>query len=146
MLFSDNREQLRRFFVESWRKRREGTPLEPLEALISDIVLEHPEYHRLLEDEDALDRDWTPEEGESNPFLHMAMHISIREQIAAERPIGIGSVMQRLEQRTGNRHEAEHLAAEALAELLWEAQRSGQPPDEQVYLERLTLYASTRRR
>src|SRR5512146_1951833 len=89
MLFSNDRTTLRRTFQTAWRKRRDGLPLEPLEAMIADVVALHPEYHRWLESEEALDRDWSPEAGETNPFLHLGMHIAIHEQLSTDRPAGI---------------------------------------------------------
>jgi hypothetical protein len=138
-LFNDaGRDQLRAFFFEAWRKRRERLPASPLELLIGDVIELHPEYHALLEDPDgAVDRDWRPESGDSNPFLHMGLHIAIREGAAADRPAGIAALRTTLITRAGDEHAAEHALLECLAETLWEAQRAGLPPDEQRYLERV---------
>ncbi len=135
MLFSNDREALRRFFITSWRKRRDASPLEPLEALVSDVVIDHPEYHPLLEDDRALDRDWLPEEGQTNPFLHLAMHVAIREQLASGQPPGIEPAWQALLARTGDRHHAEHAMLECLGEVMWQAQRNGTEPDVAAYLD-----------
>lgn len=138
MFYGDDRGALRRKYLEAWRKRREGLPMEPLEAQIADVVALHPEYHALLEDpERATDRDWTPEQGESNPFLHMGLHLAIREQVSLDRPAGIRAVHQSLTGRSGDPHAAEHRMIDCLATALWEAQRAGLPPDETLYLERL---------
>lgn len=124
-------------YLEAWRKHRQGLPLEPLEAQIADVIAEHPEYQELLNDpDDALSRDYTPEGGQSNPFLHMAMHLAVRDQVATDRPLGIKAVFQQLLKRR-DRLDAEHLIAEHLAEMIWQSQRSGLPPDEQVYLRRV---------
>ena len=85
----------------------------------------------------VLDRDWTPDSGESNPFLHMGLHIAIREGAAADRPAGIRALRERLIALAGDEHDADHGMMECLAETLWEAQRAGLPPDEQGYLERV---------
>lgn len=141
MLLPSDREGLRAFYVEAWRKRREGLPAEPLEIQVADIVAEHPEYQPLLEgDEDTLQRDWTPEGGESNPFLHMGLHLALREQVATDRPAGIAGLHRSLAARLG-RHEAEHRMAECLAEALWRAQRDNTLPDEAAYLESLRRLA-----
>jgi len=135
MLGSD-RQQMRQVFVEAWRKQRDGVSMEPLEHMIVSVVLEHPEYHELLADpENALHQEFPPEAGESNPFLHMAMHISLQEQISTDRPSGITGLYQRLTQRLGDVHEAEHQLMECLAHMLWEAQANQRMPDEQAYLE-----------
>lgn len=136
--FADqSRDQLRRAYVEAWRKRREGRPLEPLEAQIADVIEQHPEYHAMLEDEAALERDFLPEHSQSNPFLHMGLHLAVRDQVATDRPPGIRAVFTALAQRLGSGLEAEHRMIECLAEAMWNAQRTGLPPDERAYLERV---------
>ena len=140
MPFFDNqsRDQLRRVYIEAWRKRRAGLPIEPLEAQVADVIALHPEYHAALEGgEDTLARDYTPEGGQSNPFLHMGLHLAVRDQIATDRPAGIRKAFQSVAARLGSEHEAEHRIIECLAEAMWEAQRSGRPPDEAAYLQRV---------
>ena len=140
MPFFDNqsRDQLRRVYIEAWRKRREGLPIEPLEAQVADVIALHPEYHAALEGgEDTLARDYTPEGGQSNPFLHLGLHLAVRDQIATDRPAGIRKAFQSVAARLGSEHEAEHRIIECLAEAMWEAQRSGRPADEAAYLQRV---------
>jgi uncharacterized protein DUF1841 len=140
MPFFDNqsRDELRRVYIEAWRKRRAGLPIEPLEAQVADVIALHPEYHAALEgDADALERDYTPESGQSNPFLHMGLHLAVRDQIATDRPAGIRQAFQTVAAHLGSEHEAEHRIIECLAEAMWEAQRSGRPPDEAAYLQRV---------
>lgn len=137
MLLPNSREELRAFYVEAWRKRRERLPAEPLEVQVADVIEQHPEYHRLLEDDpETLAREWTPEGGESNPFLHMGLHLAVREQAGTDRPAGIAAIYGALVARLG-RHEAEHRIAERLAEALWQAQRNQRAPDDVSYLETL---------
>jgi len=138
MLFGDDRSQWRRYLCEVWRKQCSGQPLEPLEWVIAGVVDRHPEYHPLLaEPETALTRDYFPELGETNPFLHLGMHIAIQEQLVSNRPAGVADIYQRLAQRLGDPHQAEHLMIECLGETLWEAQRTGSAPDEGRYVHRL---------
>jgi hypothetical protein len=133
-----NREQMRRMYLDAWRKFTVRAPLEPLEAQLAAVIAEHPEYVTWLESgEKALTAEFTPEAGRQNPFLHMGLHLAIREQVATDRPAGIAEVHQKLSARLGDPHAAEHAMLEALAEALWDAQRTGRPPDEQAYLERL---------
>jgi hypothetical protein len=133
-----NRDQLRRMYVESWRKYSAHLPLEPLEAQLAAVIVEHPEYVQWLESgEEALAAEFTPESGQQNPFLHMGLHLAIREQAATNRPTGIAAIHAKLTKRMGDVHAAEHAMLEPLAEALWEAQRHGRAPDEQAYLERL---------
>ena len=135
MMFSQDRMELRQLFFESWRKYQAGEELEPLATLVAEIVKFHPEYHAIIGDpERYADHDWPPEHGETNPFLHLAMHIGIQEQLGTDRPTGFRALYQRLVQKHGHPHEAEHQVMDCLAEGLWRAQRDGQPPDEQAYL------------
>lgn len=146
MIFSDKREDLRQMYIDVWRKRENSQPLTALEDMIAGVIDEHPEYHAMLaEGESNLDRDWTPEHGETNPFLHMGMHMAIREQLSTDRPGGIRAAHQALAQKLGDPHAAEHAMQEALGQTLWEAQRSGTPPDEQAYLARVRELAGIRR-
>ena len=125
-------------YLQAWRKYSGRLPLEPLEAQIAAVIAEHPEYVPLLESgAPALSADYTPEGGRENPFLHMGLHLAIREQLATDRPAGIAQMHEALSRRLGSAHAAEHAMLEPLAEVLWEAQRSGRMPDEQRYLERL---------
>ena len=133
-----NRDQMRRMYLEAWRKFSARQPLEPLEAQLAAVIAEHPEYVQWLEAGDAaLGAEFTPEGGRENPFLHMGLHLAIREQVATNRPAGIAEVHKKLSVRLGSPHEAEHAMLEPLAQALWDAQRQGRMPDEQAYLERL---------
>jgi hypothetical protein len=135
MLFGQNRDELRRFYLQTWQKHCQQQPLEPLETLIAQVIIMHPEYQPILANEEqALGAEFTPEHGQSNPFLHMGMHLALHEQIATNRPDGIRQVHDTLQQRLGM-HEAEHRMMECLGQTLWEAQRSGRMPDEQAYME-----------
>ncbi len=136
MIFRNNRDDLRRFYIDSWRKYRNKEMLQPLETMVAEVISQHPEYHALLEKGEAfLDQDFMPEQGQTNPFLHMGMHLAIREQLGTERPFGIKEVHTTLLMRIGDPHEVEHRMLECLGEAMWEAQRSGTPPDEASYLE-----------
>ncbi len=138
MFFANaGRDELRRRYVNAWQRHREGLPLEPLDAQIADLIALHPEYHALLESPEGAAQDFTVEQGRSNPFLHMGLHLAIREQVATRRPPGIELVHQKLTRLLGDAHAAEHRMIEVLAEALWEAQRAGRAPAEQRYLERL---------
>ncbi len=135
-MFGSDRNQMRQVFLTAWQKQRDGVSMEPLEQMVASVVLEHPEYQGLLGDpERALHEEFPPEAGKSNPFLHMAMHISLQEQISTDRPAGITGLYQRLIQRLGDVHDAEHRLMECLAHMLWEAQVNQRMPDEQAYLE-----------
>jgi hypothetical protein len=132
------RSSLRRMYVEAWRKHRGSLPVEPVEAQIIGVIEQHPEYWQLLESgSEELERDYKPEDGKTNPFLHMGLHLAIREQVSTNRPAGITSVHRSLAAKLGDVHTAEHTMIECLGQSLWQAQRSGLPPDEAAYLESL---------
>ena len=134
-MFGNDRTGMRRVFTEAWRKQQRGEAMDPLETLIADIVRQHPEYHQLLQDpERALERDFSPDGGETNPFLHLGMHISLQEQVGTDRPAGITLLYRQLVMKTGDPHQAEHRMMECLGRMLWEAQRAGRMPDEAAYL------------
>lgn len=135
---TQSRDQLRAVYIDAWRKRRAGLPMEPLEMQVADVIELHPEYQSSLgAGDEAIDRDYTPEGGQSNPFLHMGLHLAVRDQLATDRPPGIRRAFEDVVRRMSDPHEAEHRMIDCLAETLWEAQRSGLPPDEQTYLERV---------
>ena len=137
-IFNPTREEVRRFFCDTWKKKTEGHILDQMETLASDWMAEHPEYHALLNDpEGALAQDYTPERGETNPFLHLSMHLSISEQISINQPPGIKGIAQTLTQKVGSEHEAQHLMMECLGQVMWEAQREGEQLNPEKYLEAL---------
>ncbi len=132
----EERDKSRRFFIDVWQKYSVGNVLEPLESLIAGVIIQHPEYHKLLEDSSAaLETDFDPDAGESNPFLHMGLHITIQEQVGADRPMGIRELYEIGLERQGDPHMLEHRIMECLGEVLWRAQRDQTMPDEVAYLE-----------
>jgi hypothetical protein len=136
MIFGQDRNELRQMYVDAWRKSTTGALLSPLEAQVASVIEDHPEYQHLMTG-DAIEASFAPEGGQTNPFLHMGLHLAIREQVATDRPPGVAALFNSLLIKTGDTHEAEHKALECLAETLWEAQRNNAVPDEAAYLERL---------
>jgi Domain of unknown function (DUF1841) len=143
-----SREQLRQMYLASWRKFRAQEPLQPLEKQVAAVIAEHPEYIAWLETgEEVLAADFTPEGGRENPFLHMGMHLALREQLSTDRPAGFAALHRRLCEHYGDAHAAEHALLTPLAETLWEAQRANRAPDESEYLRKVeALVARTLRR
>ncbi len=135
-MFNPSRDQARQFFFAAWAKYRRGGILTALEDKAVAILLEHPEYHAIFEDPEAnLDRDWGPESGQMNPFLHVGLHLAVAEQLAIDQPSGIRDLHERLLARHGgDDHRARHDILEALAETIWQAQKSQQPLDGELYL------------
>jgi hypothetical protein len=140
-MFSPSRDEVRDMFFAAWRGYREGRPLSGIEALALDVMLQHPEYHETLEHPERYrDRDYVDE---SNPFLHMSLHLALEEQLSIDQPPGIRRAWQALLARAGERHGALHEALECLAETVWRAQRDGLPPDAAAYLSCLERRART---
>jgi Domain of unknown function (DUF1841) len=134
----ESRASMRRRYLDAWRKFCAREALGSLEAQLAAVIAEHPEYVAWLESgEEALSAEFTPQRGRQNPFLHMGLHLAIREQVATDRPAGIAALHAALALRRGDAHAAEHAMIESLAEMLWQAQRTGKAADETVYLEHL---------
>ncbi len=143
MIYSQDRSKIRQQYLDVWTKANNGQTLDALEELIADVIREHPEYHPLLQQADAaIDSEFYPEHGTTNPFLHMGMHIALREQVGTDRPAGIADITRKLLLRYRDSHEMEHQMMECLGKSLWEAQRNNTAPDEQQYIESLRELAS----
>lgn len=135
-MFSPTRNQARRFFIETWAKFRRSEPLLGLEQTALDVIILHPDCHSLLEQPARyLERDYLPEAGDLNPFLHLALHLAVAEQLAIDQPAGIAERFKDLRRRSGSEHDALHGVVECLGEVLWQAQRTGVALDERLYLE-----------
>ena len=135
-MFAPSQNDVRRFFCDTHRKRREGAPLTPMELLAADWIAEHPEYHAELDDlAAALAAVYDVESGRSNPFLHLSMHLTITEQVAIDQPRGIKQAYELLAARRNSAHEAHHEVMECLGEMIWASQRSGLPPDGLAYID-----------
>lgn len=132
---SYTREQLRQTYADAWRKHQTHVPLTPLEAMIADVIGLHPEYQAVVGDAGtAMTFEPSNSGGTENPFLHMGLHLAVREQISIDRPPGIRELHSRLHAQHGELHRAEHELMEALGETLWQSQQTGRPPDEAHYL------------
>jgi hypothetical protein len=135
-MFNPTRDQARRFFLEAWRKHRSGEIVSPLENAAIRLIAQHPEYHALIEEgEAALSREWTPDSGEANPFLHLSLHLAVEEQLSIDQPPGLRAAFETLLARRGERHAALHDVLECLGETLWQAQKSQSPPDGEAYVD-----------
>ena len=136
MIFGSDRDELRQMYIDAWRKSCAGELMSPLESQIAQIIQEHPEYQSAMT-ADTLEESYAPEGGKTNPFLHMGLHLAVREQVATNRPQGIAEVFEQLLTKAGDRLAAEHQVLDCLAEALWTAQNNNAAPDEQAYLESL---------
>lgn len=135
-MFNPTRDQVRDFFFETWRKYRAGAPLEGLETVALQVLLLHPEYLKVLEDrERSAAREYFPEAGETNPFLHLSLHLALEEQLSIDQPPGVARRFGDLLAKTGDRHEALHEAIDCLGEMIWRSQKDKAPPDAGPYLD-----------
>nr|WP_281719689.1 DUF1841 family protein [Nitrosomonas nitrosa] len=135
-MFNPSRTQVRQLFFDTWRKYHGQEILSGIETIALEVILLHPEYQGILDDvERYRDKDYFPEMGETNPFLHMSMHVAIKEQLSIDQPIGIRQKFENLRAKTGDEHSATHIIIECLAEMLWQSQRHQTPPDAQIYFD-----------
>lgn len=142
MLFNPSRDQVRQFFCDTWRKHLERLPLVGAELAAADICARHPEYHELLTNpERAMEKEWTPEGGQMNPFLHLSLHLAIHEQVSIDQPPGIRGAFNALREKR-DAHAAEHVLLECLGEIIWRAQREGGGMDALAYVESIKRRAS----
>lgn len=135
-MFNPSRDQARQFFFDTWRKYRQREILSGMEDMALEVILLHPEYQVILSDADRYrDKDYLPEMGGANPFLHMSMHVAIKEQLSIDQPVGIRERFEHLLKRTGSEHDAMHQIMECLAEMIWQAQRSQSAPNAEIYFD-----------
>ena len=142
-LFNPSRDEVRDFFFEAWAKAKATQPLTDLEKIALDVMHMHPEYHAILENPELFrHQNYFPEFGETNPFLHMSLHLSIHEQLSINQPIGIAEIYTQLKLKHQNVHDAQHAILECLAETIWLAQRNNSGMDSAHYLQLLQQKAS----
>ena len=134
-MFDPSRDQARQFFVESWRKHKNREVLTQLEIIAADLIAHHPEYQALLDNPDGIQKDFSVDDGQINPFLHLSLHLAIEEQLSINQPPGIREAFEQCQARHGDRHAALHDVLEALGETIWRAQRDKAPLDGLAYVE-----------
>ena len=143
-MFQPNRAEARRFFFDTWARYRAGLPLEGAQTLALEAIHGHPEYHAVLDDAERFEeREYFPEQGETNPFLHLALHVAILEQLSIDQPPGIRARYERLRQTLGDAMQAQHALMDCLAEALWQSQRQGAPLSEALYADCLERQAAS---
>jgi hypothetical protein len=135
-MFTPSRDQARRLFFETWTKSVRGEALSGLEQTVLEVVLLHPEYHAILEQPDRhAERDYWPDAGDLNPFLHLSLHLAVAEQLSIDQPVGIALRYRELVRHSGSEHGALHAVVECLGEVIWQAQRAGTALDERLYID-----------
>lgn len=134
-MFTPTRDEARRFMIEAWRKYAAHEPLTALERMTGEVVAMHPEYRHVLDSpEQHAHRDYHPESGEINPFLHLSLHLAVAEQLSIDQPHGLREHYERLKTSRGDEHDALHALVECLGETVWHAQRHGTQADGALYL------------
>ncbi|MEO7390671.1 MAG: DUF1841 family protein [Ramlibacter sp.] len=135
-MFNPSQPDVRRFFCAVHAKSHGGQPMDALETLAGQWLQEHPEYEADMADADAaVARAYDGQDGRSNPFLHLSMHLSISEQSSIDQPRGIRQAVELLAARLGSLHDAQHEVMDCLGQMLWESQRAGRPPDGESYID-----------
>jgi len=138
MIFGQDRNELRKMYFDTWQKHRNKNVMSPLESLIADVISLHPEYHAMLESVDEnSNKDFNVEDGQMNPFLHLGLHIAIREQVQASNPPIASETYQRLLANGQDQHSVEHAMLDCLAEIIWQSQKDNTVPDQNIYNEKL---------
>ena len=134
-MFSPSQADVRRFFCSVYAKALAGTALEAIEVIAARWMDEHPEYAQDFSDVDAaLASMGSVQEGRTNPFLHLSMHLSISEQCSIDQPRGIRQAVELLTHKPNSLHQAHHEAMECLGQMLWESQQAGRPPQGDAYI------------
>ena len=135
-MFTPSQADVRRFFCSVYAKAQTGQALEAIETIASLWMNEHPDYHAELADEAAaLAAMEVLEDGKSNAFLHLSMHLSITEQCSIDQPRGIRQAVELLTHRLDSLHDAHHAVMDCLGQMMWESQRAGRPPDGNAYID-----------
>lgn len=132
MLYTQDRSKQRQFLANAWQKFLDKQVLDPLEDQLTQVIALHPEYHALIQN---IDTEYFPEQGEVNPFLHINLHLSLREQLSINQPPGIQEYYQTLVSKLGDPHQAEHQMMDCIAQMIFSAQKNNQPMDHQAYLQ-----------
>ena len=134
-MFSQDRKKQRKFVAKSWQKYTSNIPLEPLEEQLASIIEIHPEYQDLISN---IDSEYFPEQGEINPFLHINLHLALKDQLSLNEPNGVRELHQKLIYHFKDQHVVEHLMMECIAEMIYSSQKNNTPMDQESYLNCIT--------
>lgn len=146
MLYQPTQADVRRFFCTVYAKAIDNITLDAIETIASLWIDEHPEYHADLNDVNAallnLSNIVNTDDGKTNPFLHLSMHLTISEQCSIDQPKGIRQAVELLTARLDSLHDAHHIVMECLGQMIWDAQQNKTPPDGQAYVEAVQRQAT----
>lgn len=130
MLYSKNRSEQRAFLSNAWVKFQNNEDLDPMEFQLVEIIKIHPEYHHLIQTTDA---EYFPEHGQVNPFLHINLHLALREQLSINQPIEVRLAYDSLLEKIKDPHEVEHTLIDCIAEMIFSAQKNHSSFDYENY-------------
>jgi hypothetical protein len=133
-VFTSDRSKQRQYLKQAWEKYTRQDQLEPLELQLAKIVEKHPEYHDLIKN---LDSEYFPEQGNTNPFLHINLHLTLQDQLTMDQPKGIRGIHNRLLVKIKDEHEVEHMMMEHIAEMIFNAQKNNTAFDLDGYINAL---------
>lgn len=97
----------RRLFFDVWKKMNSKQKLNDLDKQLAKIVNLHPEFHPILSDPDKY-AEHEFQEGQTDPFYHLAMHSLLAELISNDNPEGIRSLYDRRINETEDKHAVQH--------------------------------------
>ena len=130
-MLSQDRFKQREFLANSWQKHINDQISEPLEIQLALIIQKHPEYHALIND---INLEYFPEQGKTNPFLHINLHLTLQDQLALNQPIGINDIYKKLIAIHSDTHEVEHMMMECIAEMIFNSQKNHTTLNQDNYL------------
>ena len=133
-MFTSDSSKQRQYLKQAWEKYTSQEQLEPLELQLSKIVEQHPEYQNLIKN---LDSEYFPEQGNTNPFLHINLHLTLQDQITMDQPKGIKEIHSQLLLKIKDAHEVEHMMMEHIAEMIFNAQKNNAAFDLDGYIQAL---------
>ena len=133
-MFTSDRSKQRQYLKQAWEKYTSQEQLEPLELQLSKIVEQHPEYQNLIKN---LDSEYFPEQGNTNPYLHINLHLTLQDQITMDQPKGIRDIHSQLIVKIKDAHEVEHMMMEHIAEMIFNAQKNNAAFDLDGYIQAL---------
>jgi hypothetical protein len=111
------------------------------EGRYAEVMLEHEEeYFNQFEMADLTYNYQYDPDTEENPFLHIALHVVVENQLEAGQPTEVYQFYDSMRKRKCSHHDAIHLIAALLAPLIVIALQRNGAPDEELYRSLLRKY------
>ena len=141
-----DRAQNRKLFHMLWERAQNDdfAGLDDEQRRIAEALKLHAdEYHNVFEFSDVVpDREFDPQKGEVNPFLHISIHAAVQAQLEAKDPIEVLQFYNAMRKKKCSHHDALHLILTILAPLMFRTMKSLMPFDNNRYLSLLKKYKS----